>query len=206
MKDDFYTLAYALVLGTLCATLLTAAGRFTRPYREANAQAEEVRNILSALGIPYSSSASAEELLTVFESTVEERTKQGLRMYSALASASGESSGAVAFPVSGPGLWGPIKGFLALEDDLTTVRALTFYQQEETPGLGGEIASKGFQEQFVGKKVCTAEDGAGIEIRQDGSASARNEVNGISGATLTCQKVEDLLNQTITRICEERGR
>ena len=58
----------------------------------------------------------------------------------------------MAVEFEGPGLWGPIKGFLALGADAETIRGLTFYEQEETPGLGGEIASESFRRQFEGKK------------------------------------------------------
>jgi len=43
--------------------------------------------------------------------------------------------------VEGLGMWGTIYGFLSLAPDGNTVRGLTFYDQRETPGLGGEIGN-----------------------------------------------------------------
>ena len=42
-------------------------------------------------------------------------------------------------PIEGVGMWGTLYGFLALDRDGNTMRGLTFYDQKETPGLGGEI-------------------------------------------------------------------
>ena len=103
----------------------------------------------------------------------------------------------------GPGLWGPIKGFLALESDMKTIRGLTFYEQEETPGLGGEIVADWFREQFAGKTIVDAQGKAGIEI--GGSKSGPNHVDGITGATMTCDKVEAMLNKLVKTLVEESG-
>ena len=62
----------------------------------------------------------------------------------------------MAVPFSGSGVWGPIEGVLALEPDMQTIRGVRFYKQEETPGLGGEIASDWFQAQFKGKTLVSA--------------------------------------------------
>src|SRR5690554_3077121 len=40
-------------------------------------------------------------------------------------------------PVRGYGLWSTMAGFLALDKDLNTVIGFGFYDQKETPGLGG---------------------------------------------------------------------
>jgi Na+-transporting NADH:ubiquinone oxidoreductase subunit C len=50
-----------------------------------------------------------------------------------------DSLNAVILPVRGYGLWGTMKGYLALEPDLKTVIGLEFFDHKETPGLGGEI-------------------------------------------------------------------
>ena len=42
-------------------------------------------------------------------------------------------------PLRGKGLWGPVWGFIALEEDLNTVYGAVFDHKAETPGLGAEI-------------------------------------------------------------------
>jgi len=200
MKDSLHTLTYAACLGAVCSLLLAAVGHLTAPYREANERAEEVRSILGVLGVPVEAGASSRDLLEVFERNVRVRKRDGLDLY--VYEAEGrERSVAVAF--SGPGLWGPIRGFLALEPDMRTIRAITFHQQEETPGLGGEITSEWFRDQFRGRSIVSEEGRPGIRI--GGSGGGPNRVDGITGATMTCRKVEDMLNRLIERLMKEAG-
>ncbi len=205
MKGNLYTLCFAAVLGTTCALLLTAASEFTRPFQEANKEAEERLNILLAFNVPLEEGISSSELIEVFEANVREEERDGkiFYIYSPL-----EADGAVEAVVirfAGAGVWGAIKGFLALEPDMRTIRGLTFYEQEETPGLGGDIVLPQFRDRFVGKQIMNAEGVGGFNILGGGGKEAGiNEVDGITGATMTCDKVEDILNKTIKSIVEER--
>ncbi len=203
MKDSLYTIAYAAVIGTACAALLTGVGRFAAPYRESNAKADEVRNILSVLKVPFDPQSSSQELVDVFERSVKIQPRADLTLYLYIAPDAEEKVVAVAVPFVGPGLWGMIEGFLALEPDMKTIRGVTFHKQEETPGLGGEIASSWFRAQFEGKSILSAAGTPGIRIRLGGTASAANEVDAITGATMTCQKVQDMLNAVIEQIAKE---
>ena len=203
MRDKLYTLLYAAVLGTVCALLLAGAGRFTEPYREANAKAEEVRNILAVLEVPFESTAKSGELLEIFERAVRSEPIGSITAY-VFAGEEGAVE-AVAVPFSGQGVWGPIKGLLALAPDMRTIKGVTFYEQEETPGLGGEIASELFRSQFRGKMIHDAAGKPGIRIVRGTSGGAQNEVDGISGASMTCRKVETMLNSVIETIVKESG-
>lgn len=205
MKESLHTLAYAGILGIVCALLLTGAGWFAAPYRHANEEADRVRNILGVLGVPFQEGAPSQELVAAYGLNVNEEERGELTLYFY---ADREAEGgfrAVAAPFAGQGLWGPIRGFLALEPDMRTIRAVTFYDQEETPGLGGEIGSAWFQDQFKGKSIEDAEGNPGLRIVGGGGASAQNEVDAITGATMTCGKVEEMLNATIALIGEETG-
>ena len=105
---------------------------------------------------------------------------------------------AVAVPFSGPGLWGGIEGVMALEPDLVTIRGVRFYKQEETPGLGGEIGSDTFQNQFAGKRMISPEGVAGFRIVKPGTGADVNSVDGISGATLTGKFLTQGLKDVLT--------
>ena len=104
---------------------------------------------------------------------------------------------------AGPGLWGPIKGFLALDPKITKIQGITFYEQEETPGLGGEIVKPSFRDKFVGLVIRDEAGNPGIIIKNGGEAAV-NKVDGISGATMTCDKVQEMLNEAIKSIVEEK--
>ena len=95
-------------------------------------------------------------------------------------------------PINSRGLWGRILGYLAIQNDGSTVSGFTVYKHSETPGLGGEIEKKWFQKNFVGKKIVD-HDGyfVSVSIAKGKVAdkipekSQANYVDGISGATLT---------------------
>lgn len=203
MKNNVYTLFYAGVLGTVCSLLLTAAASFTKPYQDANAKAEKNRNILGVLQVPYPAESSSQELVKIFEDNVRLEQLGELAIYRYVPPQDSDNKETVAVAFEGPGLWGPVKGFLALGSDMRTIRGVTFYEQEETPGLGGEIAASWFREQFVGKSIVDQAGNPGIIISSS-EGTAPNKVDAISGATMTCDKVQAMLNEAIKSIVEEK--
>jgi Na+-transporting NADH:ubiquinone oxidoreductase subunit C len=204
VKDNVYTLCYAGVLGTVCALLLTAVASFTAPYKKANEDAQRNRNILNVLQVPYPEESSSQQLVKIFEEEVRLEQLGELKIYRYIPPRDSDNDETVAVGFEGPGLWGAVKGFLALDQDMKTIRAITFYEQEETPGLGGEIASSWFEEQFEGKSIVDADGTAGIIISSAGEPAA-NKVDAITGATMTCDKVQAMLNAVIKDIVEEKG-
>ena len=201
MKANIYTLVYAAVLGMVCALVLTFAASFTAPYQDANREAEERKNILLALNISIPDKASSEQLVEIYDKNVEEKKRGDITTY--VYTPPGDNNGAIAIRFSGPGLWGPIKGFLALDPKMTKIRGITFYEQEETPGLGGEIVKSSFRDKFVGLMIRDEAGNPGIIIKSGGETAA-NKVDGISGATMTCDKVQEMLNEAIKSIVEEK--
>lgn len=199
MKGNIYTLSYAAILSTVCALLLAGAASFTGPYQEANKKAEETLNILTALKVPLDEKVSAAELGEIYEANVTEKQQGEITLYIYSPADAGGKTEGVVVRFEGPALWGPVKGFLALESDMRTIRGITFYEQEETPGLGGEIVTDWFRKQFEGKSILDAGGKPGIIIKGKG-ATAPNQVDAISGATMTCDKVQEMINKTIDAI------
>ncbi|RUT34489.1 Na+-translocating NADH-quinone reductase subunit C [Arsenicitalea aurantiaca] len=95
-------------------------------------------------------------------------------------------------PVYGSGYQSIIRAYLALEPDLATVAAFTVYEQGETPGLGARIAEPGWQAQWPGKIVASNGEIL-IEIVPEG-ATGPNEVDGVSGASVTGYALTDILH------------
>ncbi len=104
----------------------------------------------------------------------------------------------VALPVYGYGLWSTMYGFLALESDGETVYGLKFYDQKETPGLGGEVDNPAWQRLWRGKRLYNGGDKVCLEVIKGkvrpGTRDARCKVDGISGATLTSRGVSNLVS------------
>lgn len=100
---------------------------------------------------------------------------------------------AVVLPVHGYGLWSTMHGFLALETDGNTIMGLNYYEQGETPGLGGEIENPRWRAQFVGKKLTNDAGEIALTILKPGNADQQSayQVDGLSGATLTANGVQN---------------
>ena len=85
---------------------------------------------------------------------------------------------------------------------MTEIRGITFYEQEETPGLGGDIVKPSFRDRFKGLSIRDKDGNLGIIIKSGGE-NAINKIDGISGATLTSDKVQQMLNKALKTITGE---
>jgi len=99
-------------------------------------------------------------------------------------------------PVEGLGMWGTIYGFVALDRDGNTVRGLTYYDQRETPGLGGEIGNPKWQALWRGRKSYDENWEARITVIKGAAGPPDQDplrVDGLSGATVTSNAVTRLM-------------
>jgi Na+-transporting NADH:ubiquinone oxidoreductase subunit C len=91
---------------------------------------------------------------------------------------------------------------MALENDGTTVKGFTVYQHSETPGLGGEIEKKWFQQNFEGKKIVDQQGNfVAVQVAKGSVPDSKEPhyVDGISGATLTGKYLSRGLEKTLSR-------
>lgn len=99
--------------------------------------------------------------------------------------------------VVGKGLWSTLHGFFALERDLTTIYTITFFEHQETPGLGGRIEDSAWQVLWQGKRAYDREGQVAIEVVKGhvnpASPRAPYQVDGLTGATLTTRGVDALV-------------
>jgi Na+-transporting NADH:ubiquinone oxidoreductase subunit C len=102
-------------------------------------------------------------------------------------------------PVRGAGLWGPIWGNVAVESDMNTVRGVTFDHAGETPGLGAEISTLPFQQQFQNKKLFDESNRfVSIKVEKTGTYTPNNHtVDAISGGTITSKALEAMIRNSI---------
>ena len=98
-------------------------------------------------------------------------------------------------PCYGAGLWGPIWGYIAFEEDLNTVKGAIFDHKGETPGLGAEIANLKFSEQFDGEQIRNnSGQFVSIKVVKGGAdKDDRNAVDAISGGTITSTALQTTL-------------
>jgi len=110
----------------------------------------------------------------------------------------GDDVAQVVLPVRGKGLWSTMYAYVAVENDLTTIKGISFYEHGETPGLGGEVENPRWQAGWQNKKLYSPEGSMALDIVKSSAESSPEEqpymVDGLSGATLTSQGVEDLVH------------
>lgn len=204
MSSPIKTLLFAAILCTTCSLLLTAASTGLNPLQQRNMAIDRQRNILLALGLVNENEPvpgdRVESLYNQFVKRVEVDRDGRILTDDAAGDAQlplyvynkDNRIEAYVVPINSRGLWGRIHGYLAIENDGATIRGFTVYKHSETPGLGGEIESRWFRENFEGKKIVNQEGAfASIGIAKGNveevvpGTKQDNYVDGISGATLT---------------------
>ncbi|MDP0587866.1 MAG: Na(+)-translocating NADH-quinone reductase subunit C [Candidatus Endonucleobacter bathymodioli] len=103
----------------------------------------------------------------------------------------------IILPVHGYGLWSTLYGFIALGGDINTVAGMAFYEHSETPGLGGEVDNPSWKKKWIGKEVYDGNGKAALGLIKGAvdknNASAKYQVDGLAGATLTSNGVTNLV-------------
>lgn len=104
----------------------------------------------------------------------------------------------IVLPVHGKGLWSTMYGFLALSGDLNTVVGFGFYDQGETPGLGGEVDNPKWKAKWLDKELFDEQGEIAITLLKGAadpaSAQFKHQIDGLAGATLTTNGVQYLLD------------
>jgi Na+-transporting NADH:ubiquinone oxidoreductase subunit C len=104
-------------------------------------------------------------------------------------------------PLYGKGLWDDIWGYVSLKSDMNTIHGIKFDHKGETPGLGANITEKWFEQRFIGEKIFDQNGNfTGIDIVKnwkDETNKDDHKVDAISGATLTSNGVEDMINERL---------
>lgn len=101
-------------------------------------------------------------------------------------------------PVRGYGLWSTLYGFMAVKGDLDTIAGFGFYQHGETPGLGGEVDNPKWRGLWPGKQLFDDTGKLAVQIVKGNvdpqGPRADHQVDGLAGATLTTNGVNNLLH------------
>lgn len=181
MKEKILIIIFVLILGSILTGMLVVLNYYTAPIIEKNIEIKTKSSVMEAFNMTF----SAENLEKIFSDDIK-AIKRGEKLFYI------SRNNEVAFGIDGFGLWGPIQGVIALKQDLKTIRGITIIHQEETPGLGGRIAEKDFLARFENKKVSPV-----LKILPPGKAKNENEVDGITGATMTINAFEKLINDNV---------
>ena len=219
-----YIFIFSSVMVILVAVLLSVAAIGLGPLQAKNVRIEKMQNILGSVGIESETSEaenlfnryiekqiilnnkgeSANSNLVAFDIDLKKeldkaRTGEAEKQLFPMFVCNKEGKLYYIIPVRGKGLWGPIWGYIALEEDMNTIHGVSFGHKTETPGLGAKITSDEFQNEFKGKKIF---DDAGnfvsVKVLKGTTASENlHGVDAMSGATVTSNGVSEMIERTL---------
>ncbi len=217
-NSDLYAIIYSAVVVVIVAFLLAGVSSLLSPKQQDNIRLDKKKQILASLNIKNVPDAAAEydnvikndPIINIDGNVVKENggfevandavEDSNLPLYIA------EVNGAKKYiiPMTGNGLWGGIWGYIALNDDCNTIYGVYFSHASETPGLGAEIAADKFQNQFtkdkdgnkVVKMVYNENGEVALEVKK-GKGDANYHIDAVSGATLTCNGVDDMFKRKL---------
>lgn len=193
-EKPWYPVVFMFVLTAFFSLILIGLSRFTRDRVEANQKLAVEKAVLLALPMALPVKASSLELHQFFLDRVSEPTPSSGGAYVLM---EGDAVSAYALPISGQGFWDRIQGVIGIAADKKTVTGIAFYEQNETPGLGAEIAKPPFRSQFKDKQL--AEGPKPLSFKPVGSSLGQNDVHAVTGATQTSTRLEKLVNEDLAR-------
>lgn len=224
-NSNAYIMIYASVMIIIVAVLLSVASMSLRSRQEANAEVEKQSAILAAVGIGWEDGKTSDktsyiedlyskyivdsyvvngegdriegvQAFSLLDKLKEEYSKpKAERQLPVFEARLADGSTLYVLSVYGTGLWGPIWGYIALEDDWDTIYGAVFDHEGETPGLGAEITTPRFSGQFRGKTIFQDGEYIGIAVLKGAGASEGNihAVDAVSGGTITSRGVQDMI-------------
>ncbi|HUS91741.1 MAG TPA: FMN-binding protein [Phycisphaerae bacterium] len=187
--SKLYAVAFTVVLCGSASGVLTFAQAAWSGRIEANRNFGRVRAIADAFGL-LGEGMGRGEVIAAYHAAVTPARKGEMDYYEARRG--GRLIG-YAMEIAGRGRYGPIKGILAFGPARRTLLNLRIFEQNETPGLGGRIASSDWLGQFSGKPAGPA----GLVFSE--TASGPNVIWPVSGASKTMYSLSRLVNQAVAR-------
>ncbi|WP_124981749.1 Na(+)-translocating NADH-quinone reductase subunit C [Nonlabens xiamenensis] len=220
-NSNSYTFLFAVILVAVVASALAFAATQLQPAQAKNVKEEKMQNILGTVGIS-TSRDSAQVLfdkhitqrialgadgkekpeVNAFEVDLKKELKKPVEEQSfPLYVADVEGVKYYVVPLRGKGLWDAIWGYVALKDDVNTIKGAVFDHKGETPGLGAEITQEWFRKRFEDEKILDESGNfIGVSVAkgyQGGDNKDDNAVDAISGATITGDGVTDMISERL---------
>ena len=184
-KDGFYALRihpviFMAIVTIVCIVITSALYLSTSERVKVNELFFLRRSVLDAAAIEHDGSVDSVE--TAYNEYVKEDNSRYI-----ITSEDGHTATVV--QRTGAGLWGPITIMVGFTDP-TTLSGVSIVSQNETPGLGARIEEPWFTAQFSGKS-------GPFTFVEEGTASADNEIDSITGATRTSQAFKNIINTAV---------
>ena len=226
-NSNTYTILYAVVIVVVVAFLLAFVSSALRSRQEVNVALDKKKQILAALNVRdisddevdarYKQMVVSDDIIDEHNQVQQQGTRGGEQSAFKLNSADYKAGRLALYvcdvdgqrkyviPVYGMGLWGPISGYISINDDKNTIYGAYFNHESETAGLGAEIKdSRDWQRQFAGKQL-TKEGVPGIAlavVKKSEVKDATVQCDAVTGATLTSDGVSLMLQECLGKYIE----
>lgn len=189
-NSNTYTIIYSAIIVVVVAFLLAFVSTSLKEKQEANVQLDQKKQILNSLNLCDLDDNAAEAKYK--EVVKDDGEVDGNRILTCEV----DGKKKYVIPLKGMGLWGPIYGYLAIDDDKNTVFGAYFNHDSETAGLGAEIKdSREWQEKFRGKKIFSqGSDDIALSVKKKIDDPA-TQVDAVTGATLTSDGVTNMFSE-----------
>ena len=194
------TLTISISLSLICSVLVASAAIVLKPLQLKNQEEYRQRIILEVAGLMEADGDIAALFATIQPEMIDVASGESVEIY---LEKSGDAIEQIILPISGPGLWSTMRGYLALAPDGNTVRGIRFYEHAETPGLGDQIDKADWRNLWVGKHLYGDDNTPRIEVvrgfalRDATNTNLKFQIDGLSGATLTGNGVSRLVQHWI---------
>src|SRR5690606_10126665 len=219
-NSNSYTFIFAIVMVIVVGSILAFAATSLQPTQYENMRQEKMQNILATVGVEterseaeglYRQYITEEIVLDANGEVIEgveafdvdlakeikrDKEEQNFPLY--IADVDGEKYYII--PLRGAGLWNAIFGYIALKDDVNTVKGVVFDHLGETPGLGAEITQVWFRERYTDEKIFDESGNlVGISAPKGSPSTSKddNRVDAISGATITVDGVSEMISERL---------
>ena len=221
-NSNTYQILYAAVMVLLVGSLLALIYMALKPKQNENIANDTRKQILSALHIAAPDDSQVKETYekyiiqdllvdldgnivdstknVAFEVDMKKNVKLDERQLPVMKCKMDDGSIKYVLPMYGAGLWGPIWGYVAVNDDGNAIYGANFSHEGETPGLGARIADQEFQDKFVDKLLFHDGEFKCVVVLKKGqkSANGAEQVDALTGATITSLGVSAMLEDCLT--------
>lgn len=222
-NSNLYQIVYAAVMVLIVGTVLAFIYMALKPTQDKNIANDKRNQILSAVHLNPSDKSMIEDSFNkfivdgflvdsagnkmagsdkqaAFDVNMKNNVKETPRKLPVFVCKLDDGSLKYIVPVYGAGLWGPIWGYVALNDNGTNIYGAYFSHEGETPGLGAEISKTDFQDQFKDKKIYVDGEFKSISVMKAGQKpiDGSEYVDAISGGTITSRGVQAMLKDCMT--------
>ncbi len=216
-NSNLYQILYAAVMVLLVGTVLAFIYMALKPKQNENIANDTRKQILSALHIAAPDDSQVKETYekyiiqdllvdkegnivdsaanVAFNVEMKKNVKLAERQLPVMKCRLDDGSIKYVLPVYGAGLWGPIWGYIAVNDDGNTIYGANFSHEGETPGLGARITEQSFQDLFKDKHLFVNGEFKSVAVLKKGqkTTDGAEQIDALTGATITSRGVSDMM-------------